>query len=412
MGEVVEALLQVGAKFDLIVSAPRVGLIPSQGIPAARRKKPENVGRRILANDASASVQIDNGFAAWIAANRLLSPLGEGLLVLSETSIKLMEETDWVERIWLRMSLGGNRTAVFFAADHRADSASPAPLIPYTEYEADRAFQNREKLIRGVTVSQFDTDPSSAWCFNTVREEFRRRNCGTPSWNISLNLENQVLIEFNDFQVLSGQLPKGALAIRDEFRKRRLLDIALLADTRARFTHFTQEKTVQCHPQIIKDWKEAVRQAETLRNPLNRPTPGQRIAWLDETGYISCTSDLVNEAGVVCLKAGVNYPIDSKVFEGRKIERRNRPGYGPETVLILGQELMLLVHNHEVGAAYAFTQFEVPENQRREFTFVTGWFRLNHLISNFKLPDVPDIAAKDPELYNHYVQKLHELETA
>ena len=412
MGEVTDLLCKARATFDLIASAPRIGKISAKGIPAAPRKKSAtSAGRRILANDEAGSTEIDNGYACWCVANRLLSPLGEGMLLLPTDSVTLIDETAWAQRIWLRIAVSDKLTAVYFAADHIADIAAPAPTIEHTKDAAEKARIGRGKLIRGGTYSEFDVTTSGAQRFVAVREELRRRRDNKPLWNLLLNTENEVEFKFSAFQKFAEEITDEIIESAKEFHHRRMLDIAILADSRNRFDALIGIKGLVFHPKVASGWKETLRQAATLRCPLTRPTSAQRIAWLDETGTITCREDVFGANGMVIFRAGESYPIESKIFDGKKLERRFRPGIGPENVLVIGQELMLIITDTN-GLQFGFTQFELSEEQvKNDFLWLAGRYRLNDLVASFQLPNVADIAASDQIQYETYVQRLHALET-
>ena len=421
LGKAFELLDRVKARFDCIV-VDLTGTVATEGLPSAPKTQPFVGGtkRRILIDTDSGPTECDATYAGWVVANRLLTGMGEGAVFVRGDG-KLILDTEFAKRIWARVNLRANETVFYFAADYVRSGTAIPTFLPEAA-SAVLAHRTSALAHASTVASTFDLDTTSVPRFRAVRSEARRRSDGKPYWNVRLSVDNALLFQITSFQQYSEVL---TVAETDRFAAcsdLRLLDLATLADVRETVSEMLRHPGLSVHPTAKALWADTVRTAKLLRVPLVRPAVTQRIAWLDEAANVECREDLfandgsVDESGIEAhpsFREGRSYTVSSRIFLGCKIEKRYRPGKGgTEDVLITGQELMLLLVD-DTGRLHAFTQFPVSEEQKREeFETVKRFHRLQKLVKHFKLPDVPDIATTDPELYQTYVDRLHELETA
>ena len=101
------------------------------------------------------------------------------------------------------------------------------------------------------------------------------------------------------------------------------------------------------------------------------------------------------------------------------MEKRHRPGHkGHEDVLVTGQEVLISLQSPTTpggdGYFHAFTQFPItPEmvDEWHTYSRINVAHTLGELITNFKMPEVQDIAEADPASYVKYKKRLESLQT-
>lgn len=404
MGEAYQMLEKVQARFDLIVSAPPAGTIPAKGLPKPTAGKAPlsaaPTGRKLIMSapkaDGAPVPEIDLGLATFLVTNALLSPFGEAMLRVSPESHDLIKKETGYARVWT-VHTYAEWVELYLARDHR-----PLPGQPPSGGMSLRT------LIRGTTFTQFSLTKDTYQKFLTVREEVQRKANETfDDFNIRLDNE-KIRVRFSEFAILSGQIPQDLVDTAETLKNKTLLDLAVMRDTRDTARKVLTDKRLKVPPGLVAQFDDVCKQLTIQAAPFNRPSPVQRVAWLDEQNTIECLHDFGP------FKAGQKYPIETRVITGKKLEKRHRPGYGQEEVLVSGQELVVAVEDKATREYHTFTQFEPSVETKDsivEHFYVSGYHLLQDLITNFKMPEVQDIAEADPAGYIKYRKRLEALQT-
>jgi hypothetical protein len=240
--------------------------------------------------------------------------------------------------------------------------------------------------------------------FTTVRDELSRRALAQgEDWNVILD-QNKLRTKFSPFAIESGATPRSLVVdVEVLLHGKTLLDLAVMRDTRDKAKALLADKRLKVPPAVIAAFADACRQIAILGAPFTRPSPVQRVAWLDEQDSIECIRDFAT------FKAGQKYALKTETITGKKIETRHRPGFGPEEVLVTGQEVMVLVEDPE-GDDHAFTQFPITEEMPEWHDYTENYAHtLSDLIINFRMPEILDIAETDPKTYQLYRKRLESL---
>jgi hypothetical protein len=406
MGEACEMLLTAKARFDVIVSAPPAGTTPAKGIPKPQKAAdtmPKPAGRKLFTDSAAAapaSPEIDLGYATFLVANALLSPFGEAMLDLLPESYELVQKDLLFSRVWCVAAQPDGRTRLYIARDHR-----PLPGAPLNHAQ-DR------RHIRGSILQYGGSDTAeSLRKFTAVRDELMKRAAGNTGLEFNVYLEgNKLRTRFMQFAIESGATPPSLVSDAQQLLYgKTLIDLAVMRSTRDQTKAILTDKRLKVPPDLLRAWDEACRQIAILGAPFARPSPVQRVAWLDEQETITCTSEFAGD-----FKRGNSYVIRTHIITGKKLEYRHRPGHSKkEEVLVSGQEVVVAIVG-ENGHKHIFTQFPITEKMADlHYTYVRTKraHTLEDLIVNFAMPEVQDIAEADPASYLKYRNRLEALQT-
>lgn len=202
-------------------------------------------------------------------------------------------------------------------------------------------------------------------------------------------------------------------------------------------------------PELQRAVLDAIRDYHAARAPLY-PLPAiQRLGYLDEEDWIQCRSDLSpspggegrGEGGPVFL-AGRRYAITTQTIAVRRPGRRVNVEGVAEELELTGQELAIFItgedgrrhcfmearllrdgvkierplDNHEPGTrnteqpAGPEKKQNIPDDRFAPAAEVID-FTLQQLVETFIVPEVPDVAAVNPEGYQRNLQRLEEIES-
>lgn len=405
MGEAYAMLAEAGAHFDLIVSAPPTGTTPLKGLPKPQKmgtEMPKPAGRKLFIESTGPAPQADQGmdlgYATFLVTNALLSPFGEAMLVVNRESHVLIEKDAQYSRVWCVAAESEGRVRLYIARDHRP---LPGSGVNYA--------QDRRK-IRGNTVTSVSGlgNGDVVRKFNAVREELQRRSVAQfDEWNIFLD-NNRLKSRFSQFAIESRAVTHALVHdVQTILYGNTMLDLAVMRDTRDRTTAILKNKMLKVPPDLLKAWEDTCRQIAVLAAPFARPSPVQRVAWLDEKDSIECTRTFGP------FEAGKSYHMKTQVITGKKLELRHRPGHSAkEEVLVTGQEVAVFLETqHE---RHVFTQFPITEKMQELHYYYVRSNRahtLEDLITNFAMPEVQDIAEADTASYLKYRNRLEKLQT-
>jgi hypothetical protein len=405
IAESFKALTTINATFDVIVSAPPSNAtIIAKGMPKPNvAAAPRPTGRRLFLaaeDDAVAAEEptMDLGYAVFLMTNALLTPFGEACLLVNDASWDLISRDAFYSRVWhMAAHDSGGYKYIYIARDHKPLPGSQPGMLG-------------RHAIRGSTVLRHTQSAQSLRKFGVVRDELTRRaTLNEPDWNIYLD-NNTVRVRYEPFLYETDVEIRTIADELDRIRGKTFVDLAVMRDTRDKVKGFLRHPKLKVPPKLVTAFDEICRQMQTLTAPFARPSPVQRVAWLDEQNGIECTTDFGP------FKAGTSYPVKTRVFTGKKTELRHRPGHKQaEEVLVTGQEVLVDIYHKETYDNHAFTQFPLQDDVAQDmgdYWAVNLRHSLNDLLQHFKMPDVQCIAESDPTTYLKFTDRLRKLETA
>lgn len=365
----------------------------------------------------------DSTLVTWRLAQEFLGPAGEGLMLCNAaTAERLILPDAYARRIWLHVTLPNffpgttsemRIAALYFAADFEGE-AHPVQLdtaLPETLAPVLAALPRKSILARTATVRRaWDCSSNTLPTWRAVSEEWKRilaeEKGERGGWNIRLDAHGRIRAHLTPFQKLSGAVP---VRLAEELHG---LDgqypSALVVQKPSRLA---LQRAVsgapaiwRVHPDVTVAVEQAVRDYHAVRAPFIRLNAVQRIGYLDEEDEIACTTP-----GLEGFTPGRRYPLATETFEGRKLEMRARPGLPDEEVLSTGQELAIVLTD-DLGARHCFTHY--PPTGEDERPAAEHHHLLTDLAAHFDIPDVPDVATVNPELYAENLRRLTALEHA
>jgi hypothetical protein len=300
---------------------------------------------------------------------------------------------------------------LYLARDHRQPYGQP--VVPHEIIGDEGMF--RSKRIKGITLNHATCGQvDSIKKFMTVRDEISRKqlNAGGDDWNVLLD-DGKFRVKFSPYAIDTGAIPRDLVTkVEGLLRGKTPLDLAVMRDTRDQTTAILKDKRLKIPPAVVAAFADVCKQMAILSAPFTRPSPVQRVAWLDEQNTIECIRDWG------CFRAGEHYDVATQTITGRKTEKRHRPGFGTEDVLVTGQEVLIRLYaNHQKGGDgfwHAFTQFPITKEMPEWTTYTHNGaaHTLSDLIINFAMPEVLDIAEADPASFEKYHKRLQALQSA
>lgn len=422
-------LLQVKARFDLLVLNPPFSLRwHMRNLPPPADAKADSV----LIESARSRTTTDSTLATFEIAHRLLTKRGEGMMICNApTSARLLERHPLRRRIWLRLTLPNffpgmltdlKIAVLYFAAGHDGDTplelsapdAMPATIVRTLEWAA----ANRSKLIKDFewnTVRRESDANASTHAFEAVDEEWKRltnkKFAEMNGYNVRLSAHGTISCYLTPFQTMTGSVPLPVVEALKRIDGQHPMALVVQRVSRKALILATDGGVWRVHPNVTRAVADALKSYNAMRAPLRPLNRVQRLGYLDEEDEIQSARPLCSGFTV-----GHSYQLESEIFEGRKLEKRQRvhplenDAKREEDVLVTGQELLLRVRD-EFGEWHAFTQFDLGADQKAERP-ERHFHRLSELVECFLIPDVPDVAQCHPELFAEYQRRLLDLEWA
>ncbi len=421
--ELLPLFRDVGIKFPLVVLNPPYGLrwptthLPAP--PAANGAKVGYSGRRL------AEPHLDSTYATWLMAHQLLATYGEGYMIANADTVeKLLGHCPLANRIWWQLTMpnffpetpGLERVAVvYFAADHRGGPQFTKLETNSTielEKAVNKAAARRQSWINGTTIDRTGAGGDDVACietaerFSAVKGEWAERQAAlrgeAGEWNIYLR-NGRIAINLTPFQTLSGQVPKALAESLFRLRNRTPLEMMVMRDTREALETALHSKIWKVQPLLMEALVKAREQFDDVRTPFTRPALAQRVGWLDEQDAIKCLHDWRT------FEKGKSYEVTTITFTGKKIEWREGKD-GMEEIFVSGQELAIMVNDGK--AKHTFTHHALdPEELPEELAEAEKFHGLRDLLDHFELPDVPDLATRQPARYAANLVALAAIET-
>ncbi len=422
-----EILAEIQFQCDLIVANPPFSLnwdmdrftsipsvlqsLPAQSFGSISRKKPK----------------IDSTLATYLACLHMLTPCGEGMMICNHATAKrLIAPHLSSSHIWYWLVLPNffpgtvqemEIAVLYFAKDHRPQPGSAIEPIALASAHPEAIRQHlspltSRKLCRGHRMEvQGYSDlrfQRQADRFEAASQEFTRRHNAEKSahkgWNLYLR-EGKIVAYLTPFQSLSGTISAEKVDALQQCHGKTPFEMAVMRDTRETLLSTVHSDIWTVHPELIAAVDHAVEAYHRSRCPFIRLSPVQRLGFLDEHDSIECQSGLID--GFV---SGKKYELKSLTINNKKTEYRPRPTDedpdAEEEILVSGDELLFLIRDEE-EYLHAFSQHELDQKEHPYCFYHT----LEELIDTFVVPDVPDVADRDPELYNEFRGRLLALQT-
>jgi predicted RNA methylase len=346
---------------------------------------------------------------------------------------------------------------IYFARDHTTGTKKYQwPQLP------DRAFRMGAEL----RVLQRVNDPRDAWTAAKERvAELNGKESRMP-YNLWLNAGGRIRVGLSQFEQRSTKLNKKEAERLHQLDGKAPMELVLQRAQRDELLHVCERGGWKVQSELTAAIQRAVKDYHGSRAPLYPLPEIQRLGYLDEQDTIECKEDLMGfapseEQGAsskeqvkgrgkkplapsslilaptLIWRKGHKYSLRTQtVIVTRNVEKPD-PFTGRKVLLeFTGQELAILIADCVIDPTdkdrkvreYCFMDNKLKEdptvecnlakrtNSRGNEKFEAGEkqgvdFTLQQLAAHFIIPEVPDVAAVNPEQYAVNLDKLTDLET-
>ena len=395
---------------------------------------------------------IDATIATLCLALDFCSTYGEGLLIANESTLQRLifapgaPHRALVNHIWAHMAIDGNictkakagdevtfKTGViWFARAPQSGSPKHVTITGSSEETFVRAKAamlqlKRERLVHRRGPSAFDgliTD-YAADLWQAAADEWRTITGArkAPQWNIMLDASGVIITDLSLFDQYSGRIPKAELSRLFALNGKRPMQLVIQKAhrkelERAAFGENGDGNTPwKVAPAVQQAVRLAIKEYDAVRAPLRPLNDIQRLGYLDEQDEIKCKRDLIGAGGAFI--AGNRYRIHTLTISvSRNGTKMNNIGE-LDDVEWTGSELCIYLKD-EHGIERTFMEARLrgedvtlclpdfkPDDEEGQVKINNT---LQQLTEHFIIPDVPDVATLNPEIYQRNVDMLHEIE--
>ena len=406
---------------------------------------------------------IDSTIVTLCLALDLCATYGEGMLIANEATLQRLifapgaPHRALVNHIWAHMVIDGNictkpkqsaagilpadqtfRTGVIWFA-RAPQSGSPKHVAitgtgeeTFARAKAAMLQLKRERLVHRRGPSAFDglTTDDTADLWQAAADEWHTITGArkAPQWNIMLDANGVIITDLSLFDQYSGRIPKAELSRLFALNGKRPMQLVIQKAhrkelERAAFGDNGDGNTPwKVAPAVQQAVRLAIKEYDAVRAPLRPLNDIQRLGYLDEQDEIKCQRDLIGAGGTFI--AGNRYRIRTLTISvSRSGTKMNNSGE-LDDVEWTGSELCIYLKD-EHGVERTFMEarlrnedvtLSLPDNGGPDaVSDEEGQVKIDNtlqqLIEHFIIPEVPDVATLNPEIYQRNVDMLHEIES-
>jgi hypothetical protein len=379
---------------------------------------------------------IDSTVAIYLAALDLCSTCGEGFLIGNNATLQRLlfdpgaPHAAAAAHVWAHVTIPGNpMTArkncqweanefttgvIYFARDHTSGPRRYAwPNLP------DRAYRHGTDLNNSYLAT-----PTSLERWQAAKDKAGEAAGNKPKvpWNLWL-AAGVIHTALSLFEKHSQKIDKNQVKRLFALNGKTPLDLVIQRNTRDELLDVAERCGWRVQPELLAAVREAVRQYHAGRAPLYPLPEIQRLGYLDEEDSIECKADLADDQGCVIFHKGERYPLRSETVSfSRTVTRPSNFTGEDEDLLYSGQELAFLISAPD-GTEWCFMDAWLRDdpattvgNAKRMKDNANGRkpidFTLQDLAARFVIPEVPDVAAVQPQAYEAMLATLGTLEAA
>jgi hypothetical protein len=400
----------------------------------------------------TAKETIDSTVATLCMALDRCSVYGEGYLIANNATLERLifapdaPHKELADHVWARLAIEGNicqvRNAergtrkefhtgvIYFARDHTAGSRGcrmfngDQDVIGAVSGYCEQLFKNRLDLRKGAwtTPNQHTNGTNDLWC--AAAAEWRVRNNAARvtdnPWNIWLGHDGTILTNLSVFDELV-QVKKAEAVQLHQLNGRHPMQMVLQKNDRKNLERATLGGSPwRVAPAVVDAVRQALADYEAVRSPLVPLNEIQRLGFLDDNDDILCLKTFGPFA------AGARYPIRTETLAYRRVgTKMNLVGQlddvqweGSELAIYIGEHLFMDARlrgndvrlSIEDEAAEEALRMPVQAGTLTPQRNCPIEFTLQQLVEHFEIPDVPDVATRNPEGYQHNLDLLAEIE--
>lgn len=429
---------EVDWRFDLGVFNPpwdlwwyrdRLSSLEDSEVPAVRAAFTVHDGR-------TTPDTVDSTVATLMMALDRFTIYGERLLIANNATLQRLifapgaPHGALARHVWAHLVLEGNPMTqikdhvfsedgsfqtgvIYFARGHSAGCRFQQTATSHEALDSltNELPQKRRVLRTGPEVRGYSHEcDESPHLWKAIAEEWRaRHSTKRTDFNLWLGEDGTIRTHLSLYDQKSSRVLREEAVRLSQLAGKRPMQLVMQRDQRddlLRAAGIGHQSVWRVCPKLQEAVQQPVKEYHACRAPLYPLPELQRLGYLDEEDFLKCKKDLAIE-GQTLFRAGQAYPLTSRsVSVTRSGLRPNLEGE-METIEYSGQELALLLQG-EKGRQRCFMETRLRDPKVKVDISID--FTLQELAEHFVIPEVPDIAAVDPEGFQRNLKFLEELE--
>lgn len=394
-----------------------------------------------LGSGGSDARRIDSTVATLCIALDRCSEYGEGFLIANESTLQRLifapaapyRALAW--HLWAHIVIEGNicqkgcrgasRTGVIYFA--RAPQSRPfqahCPTFESARAACEQLKSRRMEFRQGPEPASYLHTRNCAELWQAAADESLRTATKHSPYNIWLDDGGLIRTFLSLFDEHCGRVSKEEAAALFALNGKKPIQLVVQRAQRKALEAAVNGSLWKVDPRLQEAVKAAVAQYNAVRAPLYPLSKIQRLGYLDEQDQIQCVKNL-SKNGFTLFEAGRSYALRSTtVAVKRHGEKMNLEGE-LDAVEWNGQELAFFITDG-LGTEQCFMEARLRDNDIEVNLLPanhTGkWskkdlgercpiaFTLQELAAHFLIPDVPDVAALDPQRYQRHLTALDQI---
>ena len=380
---------------------------------------------------------IDSTIATMSMGLDLMSPCGEAFIVANEATLQRLLFAEGAPHqllaahVWAHLIIDGNictkpdpksefKTGViYFARGHTASCQFTREIkhdgfntiLGTARRHCQTLAEARLEYRQGAVIKPVAYTKATPELWTGAATEFAaRQNVTRHHWNLWLDAGGLIRTNLSVFDHQSGRVDKGEAERLFALNGRRPMQLVVQRAHRKELERAAFGTTWRVQAELQAAVKAAVFEYESVRAPIVPLAKIQRLGYLDELDTIVC------EKALRGFTEGQSYVIRTLTLQTRRAgEKMNLEG-GVDAVEWSGSQLAIYLKDNE-GVERLFMEAKLRDkkvwlsvNEENETAMDKIDFTLQQLAAHFIIPEVPDVATLFPELYQHNLQLLDEIE--
>jgi len=392
---------------------------------------------------------IDSTAAGMMLALDRMAMWGEGFVIANHSTVeRLLFAKDApheaiASHVWCRLTVPFNicdgkegmaTDVLYFARAHFSgmNKEIRAGSLAEAAEQLKQVGQSRLSLRAGTTIRQYEGGhtANTVELWDAIGLEWRtvhnQNRSNDRRWNVWLNLDGTLDTNLTPFQEVAEPIKKEQYLRLHALKGKHPMQLILQKAERRELHHAVFGTTWRVAPAVIEAVQAALKEYDEVRAPLYPLSKIQRLGYLDDNDDILCLKEVREDdmlsshsqrchTGLLCLfTAGQRYTIRTETIAIKRTGRKMNLTGQLDDVLWEGSELALFIKDNN-GAERLFMDERLRAEDVRlsiqaEDAPSPIEFNLQQLADHFEIPEVPDVATKNPEGYQRNLALLKLIE--
>lgn len=431
-------LQQVGFEADVFVLNPpwdlhwyreRLAPLAASACPAVALAFAAHDGR-------TAADTIDSTVATLCMALDRCSACGEGVLIANHATLDRLifapgaPHAALAAHVWARLAVQGNICSgkpvkaddsfftgiIYFARSHTRGAqgcrmfdheSTLLAIRRHCEQLQDQRLSLREGA--GPRNYLFTEDVHVLW--EAAAEEWRvRQQAARQSdnpWNIWLDVDGRLRTNLSVFDERANAVKQQEAVNLHLLNGRHPMQLVLQKNDRKNLERAAFGDVWRVAPAVVDAVRAALQEYAAVRSPLKPLNKIQRLGYLNDNDDILCLQSFGP------FTAGARYPIRTETLGYKRWGgKMNLLGgldevewEGAELAIYIGERLFMDARLREQDV-----RLSIEDEDEAEARTCPIEYTLQELVEHFEIPEVPDVATRNPEGYQRNLELLAEIE--